>query len=99
MMKTKLPEEIESLVIWTRDKVDGFSRIEEIKPSLPCGDCGMRLRKQRIVDHRIINIPYTTWRSQCSACRLFKNPTTGEYDLTNAGLRAVLAQVSNKPDK
>jgi hypothetical protein len=53
-----------------------------IYPLVECDDCGEQVQDRRISSRQHLT-PYLHWRQQCSICKQFKNPETGEYDSTS----------------
>ena len=50
-------------------------------PDKPCDHCGKLIQKEHY-NLRQYQTPYPHWKEQCQNCKLYKNPTTGNYSLT-----------------
>jgi len=63
-------------------ELDGISPIPG-----PCEDCEQHIEDEvRVVTLRQHQTPHQHWRRQCSVCKLYLNPETGEYDSTSQEL-------------
>ncbi len=60
-------------------------RIVEILPYDPaCEDCGKICVLGRTVEHTLMPIPQTHWRSQCKVCGNYRDLSTGRYDIEHS---------------
>jgi hypothetical protein len=58
-------------------------RVEEIKPfPKPCEDCGNIV--DRVIEMNIVQSPKPYWRVYCKSCRLYKNPVTGKFEISDS---------------
>jgi hypothetical protein len=91
-MKHLLPPELEDRLIWKKpnshDPETGqFPYVESIKHyPQPCEDCDATVVDRKLW-HRYTQNPIPHCKTQCLACKLYKNPETGKYDQDNKTVR------------
>jgi hypothetical protein len=51
-----------------------------------CEDCG-KIVTNRVCNTRKNNVPFPHYKTNCTACHLYRHPETGEFNLTNSAIQ------------
>ena len=85
-MDKPIPTEILERIEWQRGHHNGDPlRVKKVKhQARPCEDCGKLVedRRIRISVSKESHVRQAHCKHHCQSCKLYKNPTTGEFDMT-----------------
>jgi hypothetical protein len=82
----ELPKDIADRITWQKGALEQDSfRVKKIKHEpKPCEDCGKLVedRRIRISVSKESHVRQGHCKHHCQSCKLYKNPITGEFDMT-----------------
>lgn len=82
----QIPPEIEERIVYkTRKNADdecaAFPTLEKLKPiELQCDGCD-KIVMDRKTELKMYTFPEKHWREYCTACKKFRNPETGKFEV------------------
>ena len=92
-----IPKELLDRITWAKKRQPGDpDAIEDISYSAElCEDCGATTHCRRITYNKV-HRPTEHWRICCKACGLYKDPRTGQSELTSNEMQHLARTIYKK---